>query len=182
MQGQQLFTLKRESRACSPPPASVRSNSHLCQTSRSALKGRRIRECCYRSEKIQRRALQTKVVVSIKINSYSQLPTHATRTRGRANIRSDRNGLELTMTLRNSPSQSHALRARADGIRSVLNVGARNERAVCGGECHSADTEVAIGTVGGSLGCKGVTFEVVELLDGESKGCGGCFEVLHVEA
>lgn len=86
------------------------------------------------------------------------------------------------MTLRHSPSQSHALGARADGIRSILDVGAGDERAVGGRECHGADAEVAIRAVGGRLGCKGVTLEIVQLLDGEAKGCGGCFEVLHVEA
>lgn len=86
------------------------------------------------------------------------------------------------MTLRHSPSQSHALRARADGIRSVLDIGARNERAVGGRECHRADAKVAVGTIGSGLGCKGVTLEIMQLLDGEAKGCGRCFEVLHVEA
>lgn len=123
------------------------------------------------------------MAVSVKTSSfYLQLPTHATRTRGWADIRSHRNGFKLAMTLRHSPSQSHALCARADGIRSVLDIGARNERAVGWGECHSADTEVAIGTVGGRLGRKGVTLEIVQFLNGEAKGCGGCFEVLHVEA
>lgn len=123
-----------------------------------------------------------KNTVSIKIDAHSQLPTHATRTRGRADIRSHRNSFELTMTLRDSPSQSYTLSARADGIRSVLDVGARNERAVGGGECYSTNAKVAIGTVGCRLGREGVALEIVQLLDGEAKGCGGCFEVLHVEA
>lgn len=86
------------------------------------------------------------------------------------------------MTLGDRPAQGHALRARADGVRRVLDVGAGHVRTAGRGQCDGADAEVAVGAVGGGLGGDGVALEVVQLLDGEAEGRGGVLEVRGVDA
>lgn len=95
-----------------------------------------------------------------------QLPAHATRTRGRRDIRGDSDHLVLApVSLRHGLADGDALSTSPDGVRGVLDIGARHYGAI-GSEQGTADPEVAVRAVGHRLGFDGFCeqrLEVVEL-------------------